>query len=47
VKRSRTIGRVGQVENPVICAIRDGLFGFGGKLMSLRRPKSQVKQSRA
>ncbi|MEV5960189.1 FAD-dependent monooxygenase [Kribbella sp. NPDC051952] len=47
VKRSRSIGRVGQVENPVIRAIRDGLFGFGGKLMSLRRPKAQVKQSRA
>ncbi len=46
IKRSRGIGRVGQVENPVVCAIRNGLLRLGGKLMSLRRPKSQVKQSR-
>ncbi|TCO30551.1 2-polyprenyl-6-methoxyphenol hydroxylase-like FAD-dependent oxidoreductase [Kribbella steppae] len=39
VRRSRGIGRVGQVENRVVCAIRDGLFAFGGKLVSLRRRK--------
>lgn len=47
VKRSRSIGWVGQVENPVVCAIRDGLFGLGGKLMALRGRKSEVKQSRS
>jgi 2-polyprenyl-6-methoxyphenol hydroxylase-like FAD-dependent oxidoreductase len=46
VKRSRSIGRLGQVENPVVCTIRDGLFALGGKLVSLRKPKSRVKQSR-
>jgi 2-polyprenyl-6-methoxyphenol hydroxylase-like FAD-dependent oxidoreductase len=39
VKRSRGVGRVGQVENRVVCAIRDGLFAFGAKLVSLRRRK--------
>jgi 2-polyprenyl-6-methoxyphenol hydroxylase-like FAD-dependent oxidoreductase len=37
IKRSRGVGRVGQVENPLVCALRDGLFAFGGKLVSLRR----------
>ena len=46
VKRSRGLGRVAQVENPVVCAIRNGLFALGGKLVSLRKPKSKVKQSR-
>jgi 2-polyprenyl-6-methoxyphenol hydroxylase-like FAD-dependent oxidoreductase len=39
VRRSRGVGRVGQVENRVVCAIRDGLFALGGKLVSLRRRK--------
>ncbi|GAB2635771.1 FAD-dependent monooxygenase [Kribbella swartbergensis] len=39
IKRSRGIGRVGQVENPVVCAVRDGLFTVGGKLVSLRSRK--------
>jgi 2-polyprenyl-6-methoxyphenol hydroxylase-like FAD-dependent oxidoreductase len=39
IKRSRGIGRVGQVENPVVCAVRDGLFAVGGKLVSLRSRK--------
>jgi len=37
VKRSRAIGRVGQLENPLVRAIRDGLFALGGKLVALRR----------
>jgi 2-polyprenyl-6-methoxyphenol hydroxylase-like FAD-dependent oxidoreductase len=37
VKRSRAIGRVGQLENPVATAVRDVLFTVGGKLVSLRR----------
>jgi 2-polyprenyl-6-methoxyphenol hydroxylase-like FAD-dependent oxidoreductase len=39
VKRSRGVGRAGQVDNRVVVAIRDGLFAFGGKLVSLRRRK--------
>ncbi|MER7250878.1 FAD-dependent monooxygenase [Kribbella sp. NPDC000426] len=39
VKRSRSLGRLGQVENPVVCSVRDGLFGLGGKLMALRARK--------
>jgi 2-polyprenyl-6-methoxyphenol hydroxylase-like FAD-dependent oxidoreductase len=39
VKRSRALGRVAQVENPVLRATRDGLFGLGGKLMGLRARK--------
>ncbi|TDD15383.1 FAD-binding protein [Kribbella turkmenica] len=39
VKRSRAVGRVGQLENRVVCAIRDGLFAQGGRLVSLRRRK--------
>jgi 2-polyprenyl-6-methoxyphenol hydroxylase-like FAD-dependent oxidoreductase len=37
VKRSRGIGRVGQLENPLVSAIRDGLLTIGGKLAGLRR----------
>ncbi|TCC53381.1 monooxygenase [Kribbella capetownensis] len=37
VKRSRVIGRVGQLENPLVRALRDGLFTIGGKLAGLRR----------
>jgi len=37
VRRSRGVGRLGQVENPAVCAIRDGAFAVGGKLVSLRR----------
>lgn len=39
VKRSRGLGRVAQVENPVVCAIRDTLFALGGKLVALRGRK--------
>ncbi|WP_329004136.1 FAD-dependent monooxygenase [Kribbella sp. NBC_00709] len=39
VKRSRALGRVAQVENPLLRATRDGLFGLGGKLMALRARK--------
>jgi 2-polyprenyl-6-methoxyphenol hydroxylase-like FAD-dependent oxidoreductase len=39
VKRSRALGRLAQVENPVVCTLRDGLFGLGGKLMALRARK--------
>jgi 2-polyprenyl-6-methoxyphenol hydroxylase-like FAD-dependent oxidoreductase len=37
VRRSRSIGRMGQIENPVFCTVRDGLLSLGGKLVALRR----------
>ncbi|TCO41531.1 2-polyprenyl-6-methoxyphenol hydroxylase-like FAD-dependent oxidoreductase [Kribbella antiqua] len=37
IKRSRSVGQLGQVANPVVCAVRDGLLAFAGKLVSLRR----------
>ncbi|TDW81241.1 FAD-dependent oxidoreductase [Kribbella sp. VKM Ac-2566] len=39
VKRSRSVGRLGQTENPLLCAIRDALFTVGGKLVALRARK--------
>ncbi|MDX3003762.1 FAD-dependent monooxygenase [Kribbella solani] len=39
VKRSRSIGRLSQTENQLLRTLRDGLFGIGGKLMSLRARK--------
>ncbi|MEV8373932.1 FAD-dependent monooxygenase [Kribbella sp. NPDC056861] len=43
VKRSRQVGVVGQLDNPVLCALRDGVFGLGGKLagLSARRRRSE------
>ncbi|MEU8224737.1 FAD-dependent monooxygenase [Kribbella sp. NPDC048915] len=37
VKRSRSLGRLAQTENPVLCTVRDTLFAAGGKLAALRR----------
>ncbi|GAA1147378.1 FAD-dependent monooxygenase [Kribbella jejuensis] len=37
VKRSRSVGRVAQTENPVLCTLRDGAFALGGKLLKLRQ----------
>ncbi|MFI5691025.1 FAD-dependent monooxygenase [Kribbella sp. NPDC051586] len=39
IKRSRSLGRLAQTENPVVCGLRDGLFALGGKLMALRARK--------
>jgi 2-polyprenyl-6-methoxyphenol hydroxylase-like FAD-dependent oxidoreductase len=39
VKRSRSVGRLAQTENRVLCAVRDGAFALGGKLVALRRRK--------
>jgi 2-polyprenyl-6-methoxyphenol hydroxylase-like FAD-dependent oxidoreductase len=39
VKRSRSLGRIAQTENPVITTLRDGLFSIGGKLVALRGRK--------
>ncbi|GAA1593464.1 FAD-dependent monooxygenase [Kribbella karoonensis] len=39
VKRSRSLGRLAQTENPLVCTLREGLFTLGGKLMSLRARK--------
>ncbi|MFF0339607.1 FAD-dependent monooxygenase [Kribbella sp. NPDC004875] len=37
VKRSRSLGRLAQTENPAVRAVRDGAFALGGKLVALRR----------
>ncbi|WP_410786372.1 FAD-dependent monooxygenase [Kribbella sp. C-35] len=37
VKRSRTLGRLAQTENPLVCTVRDGLVATAGKLLALRR----------
>ena len=37
VKRSRSLGRLAQTENPLACTLRDAAFALGGKLMSLRK----------
>ncbi|GAA1554792.1 FAD-dependent monooxygenase [Kribbella sancticallisti] len=35
VKRSRAIGRLGQVDNRMLCVLRDGLLGLGGTAAGL------------
>jgi 2-polyprenyl-6-methoxyphenol hydroxylase-like FAD-dependent oxidoreductase len=35
VRRSRSIGTVGQLDGTVLCALRDGLLGVGGRLAGL------------
>ena len=37
LRTSRRVGRVGQVQSPVLSGARDGLVTVGGKLASLRR----------
>jgi 2-polyprenyl-6-methoxyphenol hydroxylase-like FAD-dependent oxidoreductase len=37
VKRSRSLGRLAQTENPFLRTLRDGAFAIGGKLLALRR----------
>jgi 2-polyprenyl-6-methoxyphenol hydroxylase-like FAD-dependent oxidoreductase len=46
IKRSRAIGRVGQIDNRVLCGLRDGLFGLGGKVAGLVARRRRVEQSR-
>jgi 2-polyprenyl-6-methoxyphenol hydroxylase-like FAD-dependent oxidoreductase len=49
VKRSRQVGVVGQLENPMLCVMRDGLFGLGGKaagLLAKRRRPDQMSAMR-
>jgi 2-polyprenyl-6-methoxyphenol hydroxylase-like FAD-dependent oxidoreductase len=36
IKRSRSLGRLAQTENPALRALRDGVFAVGGKLVALR-----------
>jgi 2-polyprenyl-6-methoxyphenol hydroxylase-like FAD-dependent oxidoreductase len=45
VKRSRQIGVVGQLDNKLVCTLRDGLFGLGGKVAGLLAKRRQVEQS--
>lgn len=46
VKRSRAIGVMGQLDNPVLCTARDGLLGLGGKAAGLLARRRRVEQSR-
>ncbi|WP_112248504.1 FAD-dependent monooxygenase [Kribbella monticola] len=46
VKRSRAVGRLGQVDNGVLCTARDGLLGLAGLAASLRGKRARVEQSR-
>jgi len=46
VKRSRSIGVIGQLDNRVLCTLRDGLFGVGGKVAGLLARRRRVEQSR-
>jgi 2-polyprenyl-6-methoxyphenol hydroxylase-like FAD-dependent oxidoreductase len=45
IKRSRAIGRVGQFDNRLLCGLRDGLLGLGGKLAGLSARRRRVEQS--
>lgn len=45
VKRSRVIGRFGQLDNRILCGLRDGLVGLGGKAAGVRARRRRVEQS--
>lgn len=45
IKRSRAVGRLGQLESGLLCAPRDGLLGLAGKAASLRGKRRRVEQS--
>jgi 2-polyprenyl-6-methoxyphenol hydroxylase-like FAD-dependent oxidoreductase len=45
IKRSRAVGRLGQVDSGVLCAVRDGFLGLAGKAASLRGKRRRVEQS--
>ncbi|WP_020391793.1 FAD-dependent monooxygenase [Kribbella catacumbae] len=45
VKRSRSIGVMGQLDNPILCTVRDGLLGLGGKAAGLLAKRRKVEQS--
>lgn len=46
IKRSRAIGRVGQLDNRMLCGLRDGLLGLGGRVAGLSARRRKVEQSR-
>lgn len=46
VKRSRTVGAMGQVDNRILCTLRDGVLGLGGKAAGLLAKRRRVEQSR-
>ncbi|WP_344111534.1 FAD-dependent monooxygenase [Kribbella alba] len=50
IKRSRAVGKLGQLDNGLVCAVRDGLFAVGGKVAALmaglRARRRGVEQSR-
>jgi 2-polyprenyl-6-methoxyphenol hydroxylase-like FAD-dependent oxidoreductase len=45
IKRSRAVGRLGQIENGLLGATRDTLLGLAGKAASLRGKRRRVEQS--
>ena len=45
VKQSRLIGRLGQIDNGVLCVVRDGVLGVGGKVAGLLAKRRRVEQS--
>jgi 2-polyprenyl-6-methoxyphenol hydroxylase-like FAD-dependent oxidoreductase len=46
IKRSRAIGVMGQLDNPVLCTARDGMLSLGGKAAGLLARRRRVEQSR-
>jgi len=46
IKRSRTVGAMGQLDNRLLCTLRDGLLGLGGKVAGLLAKGRRVEQSR-
>jgi 2-polyprenyl-6-methoxyphenol hydroxylase-like FAD-dependent oxidoreductase len=50
IKRSRAVGTLGQLDNGLLCAARDGLLAVGGKVAALmaglRARRRGVEQSR-
>lgn len=46
IKRSRAIGRFGQLDGRALCGLRDGLVGLGGKAAGVRARRRRVEQSR-
>ena len=45
IKQSRMVGRIGQLDNPVLCGLRDGLLGVGGKVAGLLPRRKRMEQS--
>ncbi|QNE19483.1 NAD(P)-binding protein [Kribbella qitaiheensis] len=46
VKRSRAVGRLGQLDSGILIAVRDGVLGLAGEAASLRGKRRRMEQSR-